>query len=81
VSAELRALAEKAKPETKGRWRYRVGAREVDPTLAYVEWGEPDEGYGTALLTKTMARYIAAASPDVILALLDRLDELEARCG
>lgn len=78
--ATLRTLAEAARPETKGRWCYRRSIFPNDPgNYAYVEWGERDAGYGTACLTRTMARYITAASPDRILALLDERDAEEAR--
>lgn len=74
MSAErLRELAEKARPETKGRWRYRRCdfGHGPDPSHSYVEWGEPEGGLGTAALSVPMARYIAACSPDVVLRLLD----------
>jgi hypothetical protein len=63
VSAELRALAEKATP---GPWRqgYREGK--------YVYTGVDD--FLTGPIRAENAAYIAAASPDVILVLLDERD-------
>ena len=79
--AELRARA--VRPETKGRWRYRRSIFDAKDKInyAYVEWGEPDFGYGTGTLSQAMGRYIAAASPDRVLALLDRAAALAARVG
>jgi tRNA/tmRNA/rRNA uracil-C5-methylase (TrmA/RlmC/RlmD family) len=70
--AALAKLAAEATPETAGRWRYR---RSIFPQVdrinyGYVEWGKRDEGYGTGTLTREMARFIAAASPDVVAALV-----------
>ena len=79
--SDLRALAENARPETKGRWRYRrcdFGHR-PHSNYSYVEWGEPDRGMGTAALSIPMARYIAAVDPQTVLRLL-AVVEAAARC-
>jgi hypothetical protein len=68
--AALAKLASEATPETAGRWRYRRSIFPDDAVnYAYVEWGK--EGiYGTGTLSQPMARFIAAASPDVVAALV-----------
>lgn len=69
---KLDALAEKAAPETKGRWRYRRCdfGQGPDPDYSYVEWGERDAGYGTAALSPKMARYLAALDPSTVRELI-----------
>ena len=60
--------AEKATPETLGNWRYRRCnfGHGPDHAYSYVEWGKRYQGYGTAALSPTMARYIAALAPTTV---------------
>ena len=69
--ATLRKLAEAA-PKN---WRLRKSRH--GPRYAWVSWGRPEEGLGTADLDVPAARYIAAADPQTILALLDRRPSVE----
>ena len=69
--ATLRKLAEAA-PKN---WRLRKSRH--GPRYAWVSWGRPEEGLGTADLDVPAARYIAAVDPQTILALLDRQPSVE----
>ena len=69
MSAELRALAEKATP---GPW---VAGVEAEGWYSREYWRVPvGPGKIAATRTEANAAYIAAASPDVILVLLDERD-------
>jgi len=70
---QLSALVEAA-PQ-KG-WRLRKSLH--GPKYAWVSWGHPNEGLGTADLDVPAARYIAAMSPDVARALIARVKAAEA---
>jgi hypothetical protein len=70
--ADLEAAAQAA--PRKG-WRLRKSLH--GPKYAWVSWGRPEEGLGTADLDVPAARYIALASPDRILALIDRCQRAE----
>jgi hypothetical protein len=83
---ELRRLAEGATPGPKGPWRV-----EADPGQECSECGTHEsegwivrrsDGAGVAVVLvddrdEVIARYIAAASPSVVLALLDRVERAE----
>lgn len=79
----LRALAE-AEAATPGPWRAvagdGVGAVSADDFGCYVYLNvrKHDEHADTVKRWQADARFIAAASPDVVLALLDHIEELEA---
>lgn len=62
---ELRRLAEAATP---GPWDCTVHIGDGEERVTVIGLTEPGHGHD--------ANYIAAVSPDVILALLDRLDAL-----
>lgn len=72
--AVLRALAAAASP---GPWRY-VGERETpNGPRSAVRGGDLYAEVASFYCGPETARYIAAASPDVATALLDRIDALE----
>ena len=73
--AHLRALAEGATP---GPWR-----TEPDPIsgASYFIAGADDDAPSMAADHEPTARYIAAISPDVMLALLDRMERVEEALG
>jgi hypothetical protein len=72
---ELRKLAEAATP---GPWRYYANPPRAMTTTGSV-WAETGDFVSPVVYKPTTAdaRYLEAASPDVILGLLDRIAELE----
>ena len=73
--SDLDKLREKAQAAPRKNWRLRKSLH--GPKYAWVSWGDEAEGLGTADLDVPAARYIAAASPDVVTALIDRLQRVE----
>lgn len=80
--ARLRALAEKATPGPWTAYCRDVGWRKGTPWSPdrFLQWDleGPPQPDGRGQFYEPDARYIAAASPDAILAILDELDRLEA---
>src|SRR5690348_7752451 len=79
--SDLRALAEKATPGPWQRFydRYESGTWCIQPVAEYggMVVIPEDAPVVASDVTVADAAYIAAASPDVILRLLDRIDALE----
>jgi hypothetical protein len=73
--SDLDKLREKAQAAPRKNWRLRKSFH--GPKYAWVSWGDEAEGLGTADLDVPAARYIAAASPDVVTALIDRCQRAE----
>jgi len=73
--SDLDKLREKAQAAPRKNWRLRKSFH--GPKYAWVSWGDEAEGLGTADLDVPAARYIAAADPTTILALIDRLQRVE----
>jgi hypothetical protein len=71
----LDKLREKAQAAPRKNWRLRKSFH--GPKYAWVSWGDEAEGLGTADLDVPAARYIAAADPTTVLALIDRLQRVE----
>ena len=72
---DLDKLREKAQAAPRKNWRLRKSFH--GPKYAWVSWGDEAEGLGTADLDVPAARYIAAADPTTILALIDRCQRAE----
>ncbi len=71
MTDSLRRLAERA---TRGEWMYRIVTRQLEPT-DFTDKHLADAGSNRL---KSDMDYIAACSPDRILALLDELDAAKA---
>jgi hypothetical protein len=81
--SDLDALSALAEAATPGPWKarthpeMRVWSKQDGREYRYVAFGsKPDEEDGTGPLDRALADYIAAASPDVVLALIAEVRSL-----
>lgn len=88
-SEDLQQLKALAMAATRGRWREcgherggcvcgQIWSVEADLPIATAERGDEEIGVITPEFYKPNAAYIAAASPDVVLALIARIESLAA---